>query len=297
MPNHWHFLLCQVGDDDLFTFMQRLSNTHAQRWQHHCHRVGHGHVYQGRFKSFPVEEDEYDYQVLRKIERNALRAALLERAEDWRWSSLSSWRSSAPDETWPLARPLGATLKKRRRTEAAGVIDTFRGRTRSLECGAHGAALKKRQRTEAASRYRNIPRADSLFGVRRPRRRFGKTSANRSRFAVPQHSAGGLALWSAAPTAPLWKNVSEPKPLRGTATFGGRTRSLECGAHGAALEKRQRTEAASRHRNVLRANPYFGVRRPRRRFGKTSANRSRFAVPQHSAGGLALWSAAPTAPL
>jgi putative transposase len=68
--------------------------------------VGHGHVYQGRFKSFPVEEDEYSYQVLRYIERNALRAALVERAEDWRWSSLSGWRSSEPDETWPLARPL-----------------------------------------------------------------------------------------------------------------------------------------------------------------------------------------------
>jgi putative transposase len=106
MPNHWHFLLWPVGDDDLATFMQRLTNTHAQRWQHHRHRVGHGHVYQGRFKSFPVEEDEYDYQVLRYIERTALRAALVERAEDWRWSSLSSWRSSEPDEAWPLARPL-----------------------------------------------------------------------------------------------------------------------------------------------------------------------------------------------
>jgi hypothetical protein len=68
--------------------------------------VGRGHVYQGRFKSFPVEEDEYYYQVLRHIERNALRAALVERAEDWRWSSLSRWRCSEPDETWPLARPL-----------------------------------------------------------------------------------------------------------------------------------------------------------------------------------------------
>ena len=72
-----------MGDDDLSTLMQRLTNTHAQRWwQHHRHRVGHGHVYQGRFKSFPVEEDEYYYQVLRYIERNALRAALVERAED-----------------------------------------------------------------------------------------------------------------------------------------------------------------------------------------------------------------------
>ncbi len=106
MPNHWHFLLWPEGDDDLSTFMQRLTNTHAQRWQRHRGRVGQGHVYHGRFKSFPVEEDDYYYQVLRYIERNALRAGLVERAEDWCWSSLSSWRSSEPDETWPLTRPL-----------------------------------------------------------------------------------------------------------------------------------------------------------------------------------------------
>ena len=69
MPNHWHFLLWPEGDDDLSSFMQRLTNTHAQRWQRHRGRVGQGHVYQGRFKSFPVEEDVYYYQVLRYLER------------------------------------------------------------------------------------------------------------------------------------------------------------------------------------------------------------------------------------
>ena len=106
MPNHWHFLLWPAGDDDLSTFMQRLTNTHAQRWQHYRNRVGQGHVYQGRFKSFPVEGDDHYYQVLRYIERNSLRANLVERAEDWRWSSLSSWQSPEPDETWPVTRPL-----------------------------------------------------------------------------------------------------------------------------------------------------------------------------------------------
>ncbi len=50
--------------------------------------------------------EDYNYQVLRYIERNALRANLVERAEDWRWCSLSPWRSSEPDESWSLARPL-----------------------------------------------------------------------------------------------------------------------------------------------------------------------------------------------
>ena len=53
-------------------------------------RVGYGHLYQGRYRSFPVESDEHFYQVMRYVERNALRANLMERADDWRWSSL--WR-------------------------------------------------------------------------------------------------------------------------------------------------------------------------------------------------------------
>jgi len=60
----------------------------VQRWQQHKHLVGTGHVYQGRYKSFPVETDEYFYQVARYVERNALRAKMVEHAEDWRWSSL-----------------------------------------------------------------------------------------------------------------------------------------------------------------------------------------------------------------
>jgi putative transposase len=47
-----------------------------------------GPVYQGRFKSFPVQEDDHLLTVGRYVERNALRAGLVRRAENWRWSSL-----------------------------------------------------------------------------------------------------------------------------------------------------------------------------------------------------------------
>jgi putative transposase len=106
MPNHWHLLLWPKDADDLPRFMQRLTNTHVQRWQKHRRRVGQGHVYQGRYKSFPVEEGDHYFQVLRYIERNALRAGLVERAQDWKWCSLSRWKSPEPDEAWPLVRPL-----------------------------------------------------------------------------------------------------------------------------------------------------------------------------------------------
>ena len=95
MPNHWHFVLWPQRHGDLAAFMQRLTITHVRRWQEHRHVVGEGHVYQGRFKSFPIEADEHLLAVLRYVERNALRAGLVERAESWRWGSLWRRRSGA----------------------------------------------------------------------------------------------------------------------------------------------------------------------------------------------------------
>ena len=88
MPNHWHFVLWPENDGDLANFMQRLTVTHVTRWQKYYNMVGYGHLYQGRFKSFPVDSDEYFYQVNRYVERNALRANLVNKAEDWQWGSL-----------------------------------------------------------------------------------------------------------------------------------------------------------------------------------------------------------------
>jgi putative transposase len=65
MPNHWHLVLWPQRDGQLSAFMQRATNMHTQRWQRAKRRVGFGHLYQGRFKSFPVEGDEHFYQVAR----------------------------------------------------------------------------------------------------------------------------------------------------------------------------------------------------------------------------------------
>ena len=71
MPNHWHLVLWPEHDGQLAAFMQRLTITHVTRWQKHRGKVGEGHLYQGRFKSFPVEENDYIYQVnaVRRTER------------------------------------------------------------------------------------------------------------------------------------------------------------------------------------------------------------------------------------
>ena len=73
MPNHWHLLLWPKCDGELATFMQRLTITHVRRWQLNRGYEGLGHVYQGRYKSFPVESDEHFWVVARYVERNALR--------------------------------------------------------------------------------------------------------------------------------------------------------------------------------------------------------------------------------
>ncbi len=77
LSNHWHFVLWPEHDGDLAAFMQQMTNTHVKRWKEHRHEIGYGHLYQERYKSFPVETEEYFYQVVRYVERNALRANLV----------------------------------------------------------------------------------------------------------------------------------------------------------------------------------------------------------------------------
>ncbi len=112
MPNHWHMVVWprHGQDHEVSEFLRWLTVTHAQRWQAHYHTSGSGHLYQGRFKSFPVESDEHLYTVLRYVERNPLRANLVERAQDWRWSSFGQYTKADGKArnllcAWPIPRP------------------------------------------------------------------------------------------------------------------------------------------------------------------------------------------------
>jgi REP-associated tyrosine transposase len=96
MPNHWHLVLWPRRDGELSDYLHWLTLTHTQRWHAHYHNRGGGHLYQGRFKSFPIEADDHFLTVCRYVERNALRAGLVRRAEDWRFCSL--WRRGQNDE-------------------------------------------------------------------------------------------------------------------------------------------------------------------------------------------------------
>jgi putative transposase len=89
MPNHFHMVVRPQGDGDLSLWMQWLMTTHVSRYvKHHGHS---GHVWQGRFKAFPIQDDNHLVTVVRYVERNPLRANLVTRAEDWPWSSLGAF--------------------------------------------------------------------------------------------------------------------------------------------------------------------------------------------------------------
>jgi putative transposase len=108
MPNHWHLVLRPKGDKDLSRYLGWVTNTHAKRYREHNHTRGHGHVYQGRFKSFVIEQDFHLLVVLRYVEGNAFRAKLVPRAENWMWGSLFTipWPQSAGLlSPWPIDRP------------------------------------------------------------------------------------------------------------------------------------------------------------------------------------------------
>lgn len=85
MPNHFHLLVRPEQGDELSRAMQWLMTSHVRRY--HGHYRSSGHVWQGRFKSFLVQEDAHLFTVVRYIEGNPVRACLAGSARDWRWSS------------------------------------------------------------------------------------------------------------------------------------------------------------------------------------------------------------------
>jgi putative transposase len=89
MSNHWHLVLWPRQDGDLSVFMKWITGTHSQRWHTAHGTVGIGHLYQGRYKSFPVQGSIYYLTLLRYVESNPRRAGLVRRCRQWPWSSLA----------------------------------------------------------------------------------------------------------------------------------------------------------------------------------------------------------------
>ena len=163
MPNHWHLVLWPYRDGDLSEFLRWLTVTHTQRRHAHHHTSGMGPLYQGRFKSFPVQANEHFLTVCRYVERNALRAKLVRKAEHWRWSSL--WhRVHQSDhgllDPWPVPQPR-AWVDQVNRPQTEAELEALR---RSVVRGMPYGAAEWTERTvkalalESTLRPRGRPR-------------------------------------------------------------------------------------------------------------------------------------------
>jgi putative transposase len=106
MPNHVHLVVQPRRSQDLAQWMHLLFLTYSRRY--HKKYGTTGRVWENRYKAFPIQGDGHFLIVLRYVERNALRANLVARAEDWQWGSLQ-WRQRVPSPLSlgdsPLALP------------------------------------------------------------------------------------------------------------------------------------------------------------------------------------------------
>lgn len=166
MPNHWHLVLWPLQDRDWGRFMQRLTTTHVRRWHLHRRTVGTGHLYQGTYKSFPIEEDDHLYTVLRDVERNPVRPTLAERAEEWRWSSLWRWEHPSENDAkpvlcpWPIPRPTDwvARVNRALTKKELDAVRTSVVRGRPFGTDAWQESTAKQLGLESTFRSRGRPR-------------------------------------------------------------------------------------------------------------------------------------------
>ncbi len=175
MGNHWHLVIRTRRDGAMGDCMKWMTTTHASRHRVAHHAQGSGHLYQGRYKSFLVADDVHLLTVCRYVERNPVRAGLVERAEDWRWSSLWRWHAGDAEaramlSPWPRPGSVAGDESRRPRNWLA-TVNTPMDR-------------------EAVDALHTAIRRDRPYGephwVRRTAERHGLGSALRNRGRLPK---------------------------------------------------------------------------------------------------------------
>lgn len=137
MPNHFHLVLYPKDDGDMGKFMQWLTLTHTQRWHQANNTKGTGHLYQGRYKSFLIQDNTHLLSAIRYVERNALRAKFVKKAENWKFGSLARRISMDADKkkllsVWPILEPedylLSVNIPQAKEEEESIRVSVVRGK-------------------------------------------------------------------------------------------------------------------------------------------------------------------------
>lgn len=111
MDNHYH-LLIQTPDGNLSKGMRQLNGVYTQASNRRHQRVGH--LFQGRFKAILVDSDAYLLELARYVVLNPVRAGMVQKPVDWKWSSYRASVGLEPAAPWLAVDGLLAQFAKRR---------------------------------------------------------------------------------------------------------------------------------------------------------------------------------------
>lgn len=163
MRNHWHLILWPEYDLQLSLFMHWMTTTHTQRWHVKRGSTGTGPLYQGRYKAIPIQADDHLLTVARYVQRNPVRAGLVSRVENWRWSS-AWYRGNKCNgkllDAWPIPEPrdwLALANEPMTQIDLSTVRDAVAsgwpyGDIEWTESTAHAFALKRTFRAQGRPR-------------------------------------------------------------------------------------------------------------------------------------------------
>lgn len=172
MTNHFH-LVIQTQDPNLSRGMQWLNGTYAA-WFNHRHQRA-GHLFQGRFHAFLVEKEAYFAELLRYVVLNPVRAKMVERPEDYRWSSYRAtaglevapaWLDVASALAWLTVEPAAAkTAYCEFVLEKIGGSDRLWDKvTNAMYLGSEQWTRRMRKRVESRPRSTDHPKPQRAVG-------------------------------------------------------------------------------------------------------------------------------------
>ncbi len=134
MSNHTHLLLEPMQENTISRFMLGIDLTYARYFNQKYHGVGH--VWQSRFRSIPIEADEYYLRCARYIELNPVRANIVHHPLDYPWSSYA--QLVQPSSTsWTDTHPLLADVQKTNKEDKNAFQTYVEDAVQNLEQGKH----------------------------------------------------------------------------------------------------------------------------------------------------------------
>ena len=97
MSNHYH-LLIQTPEGNLSKGMRQLNGIYTQSYNRRHRKTGH--LFQGRYKAILVDQDSYLLELSRYIVLNPVKAGIVKRAGNWRWSSYLAMTGQRESPDW-----------------------------------------------------------------------------------------------------------------------------------------------------------------------------------------------------